>query len=210
MRQPRYQTELDRAPALRISHVVHGRINEGTRVKYQADPTGGGSRRAIPEKVVLHRWRKRQMDGMVFDGCRLSPTIWRALAIAFPMQAATPFAVSVDQLNDLVPAAADRLKDSKSKLPSPKHLSFLLQALGPMNLKILLDRHNSPERQGRFGTPDLFLYAKHADDDDRLAFFRFVEVKKPREHISADQHEEIAFLRSLRLPARVLRLIERA
>jgi len=38
---------------------------------------------------------------------------------------------------------------------------------------------------------------------------RFVEVKKPEEELSQDQKEEIAFLQSLELHARVLRLIER-
>jgi hypothetical protein len=37
----------------------------------------------------------------------------------------------------------------------------------------------------------------------------FVEVKKPREHVSKDQREEMAFMVSLGLNARVLRLIER-
>jgi len=206
--EPRYRTEVDRAPALRISHIVYGRINDGTRVKYLVDPTGVGLRRAIPEKVVLHRWRKRRMDGMAFDGCRLSPTLWRAMKIAFPMPASRLCGLSVDQLSPFVGAAADRLRESTSKLPSLEHLAFLLAALGQNNLKTLLERHNDLEREGFYGTPDLFLYAKKANDG-RLAFFRFVEVKKPREHISADQHEEIAFLRSLRLPARVLRLIER-
>jgi hypothetical protein len=203
------KTEVDRAPALRISHIVHGRINEGTRVKYLVDPTGTGSRRAIPEKVVLHRWRRRRMEGVVFDGYRLSPTIWRAIKIAFPMPASRLCGLSVDQLSPFVDAAADRLRESTSKLPSLEHLAFLLAALGQNNLKTLLERHNDPERKGFYGTPDPFLHAKNANDGG-LTFFRFIEVKKPRQHISADQHEEIAFLRSLRLPARVLRLIERA
>jgi hypothetical protein len=38
---------------------------------------------------------------------------------------------------------------------------------------------------------------------------RFVEVKKPEEAVSGDQHEEIGFLRSLCLHARILRLVER-
>jgi hypothetical protein len=59
-----------------------------------------------------------------------------------------------------------------------------------------------------FGTPDLFLFARNSTTK-RLAFFRLVEVKKPHERISEDQHDESAFLRSLGIPARVLRLVER-
>ena len=43
---------------------------------------------------------------------------------------------------------------------------------------------------------------------DGVSFSRLVEVKKPKERISPDQHAEIAFLRSINIPARVLRLIE--
>jgi hypothetical protein len=109
MREPRYQTEVDRAPAMRISHIFHGRINEGTRVKYLVDPTGAGSRRAIPEKVVLYRWRKWRMEGVVFYGCRLSPTIWRAIKIAFPIPANWLCALSIDELS--------RMAESKQLTP---------------------------------------------------------------------------------------------
>jgi hypothetical protein len=37
---------------------------------------------------------------------------------------------------------------------------------------------------------------------------RFVEVKRPDEEVSEDQHEEIEFLQSLGLHARVFRLQE--
>jgi hypothetical protein len=38
---------------------------------------------------------------------------------------------------------------------------------------------------------------------------RFVEVKKPDEPVSEDQHDEINFMIGMGLHARVLRLIER-
>ena len=46
-----------RAPALRISHIVCGRENVGGRVRYFVDPEGIRPERAIPEDVVLRRWR---------------------------------------------------------------------------------------------------------------------------------------------------------
>ena len=81
-------------------------------------------------------------------------------------------------------------------------------ALLPKNLKILLDRHNDPEREVRYGTPGVFLYARR-DDDRNLMFFRFAKVKKPSEHTSSEQHGVITSMRGLQLPARLLRLIER-
>ncbi|MFC6637371.1 VRR-NUC domain-containing protein [Sulfitobacter sediminilitoris] len=42
-----------------------------------------------------------------------------------------------------------------------------------------------------------------------MSFYRLVEVKRPRERVNQDQKDEIAFLVSIGVPARVLRLIER-
>jgi hypothetical protein len=38
---------------------------------------------------------------------------------------------------------------------------------------------------------------------------RFVEVKKPKERVSQDQHDELTLLQRHNLSGRVLRLIER-
>ena len=62
-RPPVFDTEINRAPALRISNVVRGRVNEDGRVRYLVDPDGKGDERAIPEDVVLKRWRRRVMTG---------------------------------------------------------------------------------------------------------------------------------------------------
>src|SRR5687767_4925565 len=66
-------------PSLRISNIVYGRVVEKRRVKYLVDPRGIGQERAIPEQVVLRRWRRRPLSGYVFSGVRLSPTLWRAI-----------------------------------------------------------------------------------------------------------------------------------
>ena len=66
---PTYDTEINKAPALRISHVVRGRVNDGSRVRYLVDPEGNSEERAIPEDVVLLRWRRRAMEGHTFHGC---------------------------------------------------------------------------------------------------------------------------------------------
>src|SRR5688572_2129212 len=65
--------------ALRISHIVCGRRAKGTKVTYLVDPKGEGQERAIPETVVLLRWRQKK--GAVYSGARLSSTLWRALPV---------------------------------------------------------------------------------------------------------------------------------
>ena len=76
---PIFDTEINKAPTLRISHIVRGRRNDGGRVNYLVDPKGNGEARAIPEDVVLIRWRKRIMKGHTFHGCRLGPNLWRGV-----------------------------------------------------------------------------------------------------------------------------------
>lgn len=203
---PAFDTEINRAPALRISHIVSGRINENGRVRYFVDPKGTDGERAIPEDVVLKRWRRREMTGHTFHGCRLGPNTWRAIDKAFGNEAQIICQLTVDEIS----AARKSLQldddDQHLWLPEPSSVWSLFNALGPTRLQAVLDRHLSPEREGKFGTPDLFLFAQKGPAT--TSFYRLVEVKKPREHISRDQHEEIAFLRSIGVPARVLRLIE--
>jgi hypothetical protein len=205
---PTFDTEINKAPALRISHVVRGRINDGARVQYLVDPEGKGDERDIPEDVVLRRWRRRTMDGHTFHGCRLGPNTWRAIGYAFGSEAERICSLSVEQI---AVGRQDLSLDNDShhfRLPEASTVACLFQALGPGQLEKILRRHLSPERVERFGTPDLFLFARKRQEA-KVSFFRLVEVKKPGEHISRDQHEEIAFLRSIGVPARVLRLIER-
>lgn len=203
-----FDTEIDRAPALRISHIVRGRINVGGRVSYLVDPDGVGDERAIPEEIVLLRWRRRVMESHSFHGCRLGPNTWRAIGHAFGTDAEQVCGLSVEKI-----AACRSVLESNRDihhywLPDASIVANLFEALGPGRLDQILRRHLAPDRVGRFGTPDLFLFArKHPEAN--VSFFRLVEVKKPQERLSHDQHEEIAFLRSIGVPARVLRLIER-
>jgi hypothetical protein len=205
---PTFDTEINKAPALRISHIVRGRVNDGSRVRYLVDSEGNSEERAIPEDVVLLRWRRRTMNGHTFHGCRLGPNTWRAIGYAFGSDAERICCLSVEQI------AAGRQELGLEKdshhfwLPDPSTVACLFEALGTNRLAQILNRHLSPERVDKFGTPDLFLFSKKRPEG-KMAFFRLVEVKKPHERISLDQHEEIAFLRSIGVPARVLRLIER-
>ena len=71
------------SPALRISHIVHGRRNVAGRVEYMLDAEGRDtSKFEIPEEIVLTRWRQRISNAYVFGGMRLSPNIWRSLKVA--------------------------------------------------------------------------------------------------------------------------------
>lgn len=197
-----------RAPALRISNIVHGRETFGTRVKYFVEPDSLTGEKAIPEQVVLKRWRRRRMDGHHFSGTRLSPTVWKAIDRCFGMLPAELCSLASEQIAELTILRHDALRSAFLKLPADPHLTMLFAALGPDRLTTIMQRHLAEDRADRFGTPDLFLYAVNSDTD-ALSFFRLVEVKRPRERISSDQQEELDFLISLGLPARVLRLTER-
>ncbi len=193
-------------PALRISHIVYGREASGHRVTYLVDPQGRGTARAVPETVVLRRWRQRQFPGHRFSGERLSSTLWRAVAQGLDRDARALCALSLDDLS----AAVERARPGLGvlRLPAPATLHALFAVCGPQRLQALLDRHLSPQHAGLSGVPDLFVYALD-ERTGRPAIARFVEVKKPEEPASRVQLDEIAFLNGLGLHARVLRLRER-
>ncbi len=69
------------SPRLNISNIVYGRrTNEHGRVEYLKDPNARVHLGyAIPEKVVLSRWRQRTHVQYHFGGMRLSPNIWRSI-----------------------------------------------------------------------------------------------------------------------------------
>jgi hypothetical protein len=202
--------DIEAIPALRISHVVHGRMHNGkNKVTYLVHPAGEGSLRAVPETVVLRRWRQRRLDGYSFAGSRLSATLWRAVAEAFGDDAESICRLSREALESTaVMTRAVLAGKGHLKLPSAETLVALFAVCGPSRLKAILGRHLSPEHAGLSGVPDLFLYAVDMKTG-RPAMGRFVEVKKPREPVSVVQRAEIEFLRGLGLQARVLRLIER-
>lgn len=203
-----FETEINKAPALRISHIVRDPINTDGRVRYLIDPDGRCGERAIPEDVVLTRWRQRVMTGYSFHGCRLGPNLWRAIGRGLGMDAQSLCNLHISQISRAREELHRGTKEHYLKLPDPSALIELFTLLRPERLQIILDRHHDPDRVGRFGTPDLFLFARSLSER-RSGVLRLVEVKKPGERISPDQHEEIAFLRSIGIPARVLRLIER-
>lgn len=200
--------EINCAPMLRISHIVRGRVNERNRVKYFVDPGGHDEERAIPEEVVPKRWRRRTSTGHRFHEFRLGPNTWRALAHAFEFSASKICRLTAHEI-DLTRKSL-KLNDEKKHLwlPSANSVWSMTHVIGAKKLQHILDRHTNPDHAGRYGTPDLFLFATRSVDD-KPAFYRMVEVKKPDEPTSEDQKTEILFLRSIGVPARILRLIER-
>ena len=197
------------APALRISNIVMGRQLNGPRVSYLLSPDGTGEQRAAPETVVLRRWRQRQMKGHTFAGSRLSSTVWRAVAFAFGDSPQQIEAMTEQDLERHIEGHRDAMKKRHLSLPSAAILKTLASDLGPDRLRQLVERHTADSRRGMSGVPDLYLYARAETATGKPAFSRFVEVKKPSERILPDQNDEIAFMQSLGLRARVLRLIER-
>jgi hypothetical protein len=196
----------DSKPSLRISHIVYGRKREGNRVLYLVDPLGDEF--AIPEKVVLNRWRKRKHPNASFSGARLGPHLWRALAFALGSDcSAWPSKMTeaiMDQACEDI-RAGDQPRAYLQSLPSLSTLEALWAICGQARLQKLVDHHTDPNI---FGVPDLFLFAReHKTQKPYMG--RFVEVKKPEERISPGQREEIAFMNDLGLHARLIRLIER-
>lgn len=198
----------EQKPALRISHIVYGRESRGNRVYYLVDPKGKGEEKAIPETVVLKRWRKRRFPGYVFGGCRLSPNLWRAIPLVFGDNTGRICGLDEPAIEKAIERARETLKARYYDVPGAECLCAIFAMLGPDRLQQLVGRHTAVEHQGRHGIPDLFLYAKNIGTG-LPSGSRFVEVKKPEESISTDQIEEIDFLNGLGLHARVLRLIER-
>jgi hypothetical protein len=194
-------------PSLRISHMAHGRQSQGNRVYYLVDPHGLGTLRAVPETVVLRRWRQRQFDGYRFAGTRLSSTLWRAVQAAFGHDAQALCSMNLDALVNTIEHKRPLLRQHHLALPAPEALHALFAVCGPQRLQAILDKHLSPEHAGLSGVPDLFVYAIH-QATGRPGIARFVEVKKPEEKVSKEQRADIAFLNALGLHARVLRLKE--
>jgi len=198
-----------RAPALRISHFVWGGENRDGRVFYLVDPGGGSLQKDIPEEVVLWRWRRRKKPlGYRFGGERLSPNVWRAMAIVFPGGRGICADTTLENLREATQAVHSELRANHYAVPSAQCLQAMFQGIGPERVNDLIARHTSPERADKYGTPDLFLYMTPITSS-KAPFIRFVEVKRPRERVRPDQWEEIDHLKSIGIPARVLRLIER-
>jgi hypothetical protein len=193
-------------PSLRISHMVYGRKNEDNRVKYLIDPNGEDF--AIPEDVVLDRWRRRKHPNASFSGARLGPYLWRSLAESLGKDC-SKWPTHMSEAT-LVQARTVFRQDQTRRahlnsLPSLSTLEALWAICGQSRLQKLVNRHSDP---AVFGVPDLFLFAR--DHKTQKVFMgRFVEVKKPEEPISPGQREEISFMNSLGLHARLIRLIER-
>jgi hypothetical protein len=144
MAHPPRETELNKAPALRISHIVYGRLNEHPegrgRVSYLLDPDGLGEARDIPEEVVLHRWRRRVMDGHTFHGCRLGPNLWRAVNHAMGRNAEELISLGLDEIAKLRSTLSVGRDEHHFRLQDAGHVAVLFQGLGKDRLQAILDR----------------------------------------------------------------------
>jgi hypothetical protein len=188
---------------LSISTVVRGRHNNGTRVTYLLDPEGVGDARAIPEEIVLRRWKVKEHSAYTHHGTRLNPNVWRAVQQMLGRDASLWLPHTVEMLHEL-----RNEQPKKSEIPQAKDLHAMIHALGEGNLGAILRHHVNEEGESIHGVPDLFLYTRRKSDGT-IAKYQFVEVKKPKEPLSILQKDAIAMLHSLGIPAREIRLIER-
>jgi len=162
----------------------------------------------IPEDVVLIRWRRRKHSTYSFSGDRLGPHLWRALAAVFGNDCKQwSKRITEEHINATRDAwkANETFKEYFNSLPALATIEALWEICGPVQLQLLVDRHQDPSV---FGVPDLFLFARHKTSSKKL-MGRFVEVKKPEEALSDGQREEIAFMNEIGLHARCIRLMER-
>ena len=200
--------ELNNSPALRISNVVYGRERrEDGRVTYLINGNSDEAR-AIPEEIVLKRWRSRKQANKSFKGFRLSPNFWRAIGLALGANAEKIKALKIQEIEVNFSKYKKDLKEQKYKIQSASNIIEVFKSLETVQLQSILDRHLDPNRINKYGTPDLFLYVSHSTNYS-ISMACFVEVKKPKEQLSNDQKHEINFLRDIGLKSRVLRLCER-
>lgn len=195
---------------LPISYSVFGRrTNKNRRVEYLRDPKGrleGGY--AIPEQVVLSRWRRKRSRKVAFYGMRLSPNIWRSIRIALGDDVSMIVKLSIGEIEQRYQNSASELKRLHYPKSNGIRILCIKACLGTENLKALLDRHNDPSRVNIYGTPDLLLWESNRKTK-AIESMRFVEVKKPKEPLSKDQKDELSYLNNvLGVPALLLRLKE--
>ena len=195
---------------LPISYSVFGRrTNKNRRVEYLRDPKGrpeGGY--AIPEQVVLSRWRRKRSRKVAFYGMRLSPNIWRSIRIAVGDAVSMIVKLSIGEIEQKYLNAAAELKRLRYPKSNGIRILCIKACLGTENLEALLDRHNDPSRVNIYGTPDLLLWESNRKTK-AIESMRFVEVKKPKEPLRKDQEDELTYLNNeLRVPALLLRLKE--
>ena len=199
------------SPRLGISNIVYGRrTNSNTRVEYLVDTEGDENLGyAIPEKVVLKRWKQKAHPKYRFGGMRLSPNIWRSINMALGSNYSDAFKMSADQIDAKYVKASETLKSMDYPTMVGMKVARLIEGLGLTRFRILMERHNDPLRTNYYGTPDLFLWAV-AKSSEIIVYSRFIEVKKPDEPLSKAQLSELHFLKCrLHLKARCFRLKER-
>ena len=199
------------SPRLNISNIVYGRrTNEHGRVEYLKDPNARAHLGyAIPEKVVLSRWRQRTHEQYHFGGMRLSPNIWRSINLALGSDYFAMMQMNDEEIDARYSITEVLLRDWNYPTVIGLNVVRLMEGLGFEKFQALMQRHNDPNRDEHYGTPDLFLWALR-NDTGKIEYTRFVEVKKPDEPLSQDQKDELCFLKhQLHLKARYLRLRER-
>lgn len=194
--------------SLRISTAGLGRVHVNGRVRYLVDPLGLNQQKAVPETVVLKRWRQRTLEGYTFSGARLSSTIWRAMAFIWMDQLYVLTRITAEEIAVAVAANRDGLKNAGFlKLPNEQVIHVIVNVCGVAKLRKILNRHTNKEHEGLSGVPDLFLFAAE-NKTGRPCMAHFVEVKKPEEKMRQAQVSEIPFLKELGLDASVFRFKE--
>jgi hypothetical protein len=116
--------------------------------------------------------------------------------------------MSDSEINNSYENISEEFTAANYRKVAGENIIKLIEGLGLTKFRALMARHNSPDRSKIYGTPDLYLWAT-SKARKTIKYIRFVEVKRPTEHLKAHQKAEIGFLNDeLNLKARVLRLKE--
>jgi VRR-NUC domain len=165
------------------------------------------------EAVVLRRWRERSNEteaikiGVTFDACRLPPGTWSLLNACASAGLNLKIRVPADVLRmSLVEA---RLAHPTWRCPQHEKFARMIEHLRTRGvLSSILERDRITESPG---LPDLYLWRARSGT---IEAGQFIEVKRRnrrtgyKEPTSRSQRDELTFLRSLGLKARVVYLEE--
>jgi hypothetical protein len=115
---PRAQVRREPTIALRISKLATGRTRVGRRVKYLVDPSSSDGERAIPERLVLRRWRPRTQERLrARRGVRLPPSTWRALGLILPQDQALWKELDEETIRGLLAEKKQLLRQRQLRAP---------------------------------------------------------------------------------------------
>ena len=163
---------------------------------------------------MLRRWRgranteKAKTAGETFDGCRLPPGTWSLLNACAKAGLRLDSAIDPTDLKLHLDAA----RQTHPTWRSPTAVKFVHVIVFLRQKSVLASVLARTRTLQNPGVPDLFLWRQDRNGSVAGQFIevkRYVQRTRVREAVSREQKEELQFLKSLGLKARVVYLLER-